>query len=81
MSLIGRDLCKTIIIDNIGLNFEYTNPDNGLEIVSWYDDLDDTELEKYVPFLVEIAKRKEDDVREIIKRYRNDFNKYIESPI
>lgn len=73
MSLIGRDLSKTIIIDNIGDNFNYTNPDNGLEIVSWYDDLDDKELDRYIPFLLEIAKRKEDDVREVIKRYRDNF--------
>lgn len=57
MSLIGRDLSKTIIIDNIGENFLYTNPDNGLEIISWYDDLDDKELDKYISFLSEIAKR------------------------
>jgi CTD small phosphatase-like protein 2 len=57
LSLIGRDLSKTIIIDNIGENFEYTNPDNGLEIVSWYDDLDDRELDKFIPFLLEMAIR------------------------
>lgn len=55
--MIGRDLAKVIIIDNIGENFEYTNPDNGLEIVSWYDDLDDKELDRYIPFLSEIARR------------------------
>jgi TFIIF-interacting CTD phosphatase-like protein len=32
-----------------------TTPDNGLEIVSWYDDLDDRELEKLIPFLKEIV--------------------------
>lgn len=73
LSLIGRDLSKTIIIDNIGLNFEFSNPDNGLEIVSWYDDLEDNELDKYIPFLKEIAIRQEEDVREVIKRYRDDF--------
>eukprot|EP00347_Sterkiella_histriomuscorum_P017606 403348696 len=77
LSLIGRDLSKCIIIDNIGENYEYTQPDNGLEIVSWYDDLDDVELEKYVSFLSEIALRQEPDVREVIKRYRDNFNSYI----
>jgi CTD small phosphatase-like protein 2 len=41
LNLIGREIEKTIIIDNIGENFEYTNPNNGLQIISWYNDLDD----------------------------------------
>jgi CTD small phosphatase-like protein 2 len=57
LNLLGRDLSKTIIIDNIEGNFLYTNPDNGLQIVSWYDDLEDSELDKYIPFLMEIARR------------------------
>lgn len=65
--MIGRSLEKTIIIDNIGDNFNFTSPDNGIQIISWYDDLDDTELEKYVGFLKEIAVRKEPDVRPVIK--------------
>ena len=64
--MIGREIEKTIIIDNIGENFEHTNPDNGLQIVSWYDDLDDTELDKYIPFLREMVLRKIPDVREVI---------------
>ena len=72
-------MSKTIIIDNIGENFLYTNPDNGLEIVSWYDDLDDKELDKYIPFLCEMAIRREPDVREVIKRYRDDFDAYVNS--
>jgi len=50
-------MSKTIIIDNIPENFLYTNPDNGLEIISWYDDLDDRELDKFIPFLLEMAIR------------------------
>ncbi|CDW79519.1 nli interacting factor-like phosphatase family protein [Stylonychia lemnae] len=78
-SIDRRDLSKTIIIDNIAENFEYTNEDNGLEIISWYDDLDDQELDKYIPFLIEMAIRQEPDVREIIKRYRDDFTAYVEN--
>jgi TFIIF-interacting CTD phosphatase-like protein len=79
--MIGRDLSKVIIIDNIAENFLFTNPDNGLEIISWYDDLDDKELDRYVPFLCEIALRKENDVREVIKRYRENFDGYINNKI
>jgi CTD small phosphatase-like protein 2 len=45
LRLLGRDIKKTIIIDNLRENFWSTCPDNGIEIESWYgDDLDDTEL-------------------------------------
>lgn len=70
-------MSKTIIIDNIADNFVFTNPYNGLEIVSWYDDLDDKELDKYIPFLKSMVERKENDIRPIIKEYRNDFPAYI----
>ena len=80
LNQIGRDLSKTVIIDNIGENFEFCNPDNGLQITSWYDDLDDRELERFIPFLTEMALRREVDVREVIKRYRKDFDKYLDLP-
>ena len=38
---IGRDLQKTIIIDNLPENFNLTTPLNGIQISSWYDDMDD----------------------------------------
>ena len=77
--MIGREIEKTIIIDNIAENFLYTNPNNGLEIVSWYDDLDDKELDKYIPFLKEIVNRRIPDVREVIKDFRDDFESFIQS--
>lgn len=67
LSLIGRNLRKTLIIDNIAENFLYTQPFNGIPIISWYDDLDDKELDKLLPFLKEIVIRGETDVREVIK--------------
>jgi CTD small phosphatase-like protein 2 len=30
LTLLGRDIETTIIIDNIGENFVYTTPDNGI---------------------------------------------------
>ena len=52
---LGRDLSKTIIVDNIGLNFESTTPENGIQIESWYNDMEDKELEKIGLFLTEMA--------------------------
>ena len=52
---MGRDLSKTIIIDNLAENFNYTTPLNGIWVESWYDDMDDTVLSLLIPFLKEIV--------------------------
>ena len=52
--MLGRDIKKTIIIDNLADNFMSTCPDNGIEIESWYGDdpsFIDSELLKLIPFL------------------------------
>ena len=43
LSKIGRDLSKTIIVDNSSVAYLY-QPYNAIAITSWYDDKDDTEL-------------------------------------
>lgn len=37
LSLLGRDLGKCVIVDNVASNFQ-EQPENGIEIRSWYDD-------------------------------------------
>ena len=77
LRLLGRDINKTIIIDNLRENFWTTCPNNGIEILSWYgDDLDDTELLKLIPVLKTIAINGEKDVRKVIKHYRHDLPQY-----
>jgi TFIIF-interacting CTD phosphatase-like protein len=48
---LGRDLSKTLIVDNLEDSFQY-QMDNGILIKSWYDDMDDDCLVKLLPFLV-----------------------------
>jgi TFIIF-interacting CTD phosphatase-like protein len=43
LSKIGRDICKVIIIDNCAENFKQ-QPHNGLEIVTWENDMNDNQL-------------------------------------
>ena len=56
-----------------------TCPDNGIEIDSWYgDDLDDTELQKLIPFLIGMVKNEERDIRKVLKKYRNNHEGYLD---
>jgi TFIIF-interacting CTD phosphatase-like protein len=78
LRLLGRDVKKTLIIDNLPENFESTCPDNGIDIEDWYgDDLEDTELQKLIPFLIGMVKNEERDVRKVLKKYRNDHEGYL----
>lgn len=45
-----------IIVDNVAENFQ-NQPDNGIFIRSWFDDMTDTALEELGPLLVEIVKK------------------------
>ena len=63
LSRIGRDLTKTIIIDNIAENFQF-QPDNGIFIKSWFEDEEDTALFELTPLLIAIASSGLPDVRE-----------------
>ena len=64
LRLLGRDIKKTIIIDNMAENYMSTCPLNGIKIMDWYgDNLEDTELLKLIPFLKAIAINEEPDVR------------------
>jgi len=56
LSRLGRDLSKTIIVDNIAENFAL-QPDNGIYIKTWFDDVNDTALSELAPLLKQIVKK------------------------
>jgi CTD small phosphatase-like protein 2 len=70
LSLLGRDINKSIIIDNISDNF-ILQPDNGIFISTWYDDMHDRFLEEITPLLIEIVEMQVVDVRKALRQYRD----------
>ncbi|CAI5981446.1 unnamed protein product [Closterium sp. NIES-65] len=61
LTMLGRDLTKTMIVDNSPLSYAF-QPENGIAIPSYYDEQGDRELAKLVPVLMKLA-AVEDDVR------------------
>lgn len=76
LRLLGRDLRKTIIIDNLKENFVKTTPDNGIHISNFEGCFDDTELPRYQQFLTRVALNEEDDVRNVLYDYRDKWETY-----
>ena len=76
LSLLGRDINKTIIIDNISDNF-ILQPDNGIFISTWYDDMRDRFLDEITPLLREIVEKRVPDVRRALRAYRDQVLRQV----
>ncbi|CAG9329479.1 unnamed protein product [Blepharisma stoltei] len=76
LTLLGRDLKKVIIIDNVAENFQL-QPMNGIQIRTWINDPNDCALEELATVLEEIAKKQVPDVREALKQLRDQMIEQI----
>jgi len=65
MSVLGRDMKDTILIDNSPTSY-MLQPECGLPILSWYDDMSDRMLLEYIPMLIEMSKINE--IRDVIPK-------------
>ena len=90
---LNRPLKDLIIVDNSPLAYAF-NAENGLPIKTWYDNRNDTELNKILPLLIFLSNVKDvrryiqlfvdeneinyDDANELIKRNENINNNVVE---
>ena len=80
LTRIGRPLNSIIIIDNMPQNFKMQK-ENGINIKSfWGDNSEDTALYDLIPISIKIASEKQ-DVRDALKKYRDDIVKKVSSNI
>jgi Dullard-like phosphatase family protein len=71
LSRLGRDLDRTLIIDNVQENF-MLQPHNGIFISTWYEDPHDTALFALTPLLDELLATRA-KVPEILEKYRDQI--------
>ena len=72
LSKIGRDLSKVIIIDNLKENFKL-QPNNGIFIKTWTNDINDVQLKDLLVILKDIVSLKVNDVRTLIQKMNDEI--------
>ena len=78
LSRLGRDLDKTIIVDNIAENFAL-QPKNGILIKTWISDAKDTSLFELAPLLLKISECKCKDVKDFLQLYHRENEELMNS--
>ena len=76
ISKLGRDLSKTIIIDN-DLGCFYLQQENGILIKSFNGEKDDKNLFNLLNIVQKIIKSPFNDIRYELDKYKNEFIKYV----
>ncbi|CAB1315161.1 unnamed protein product [Coregonus sp. 'balchen'] len=67
LSRLGRQLNKTLILDNSPASYIF-HPENAVPVVSWFDDLEDTELLSLLPVFEELSEA--DDIYAKLQQLR-----------
>ena len=72
LSKLGRDLSKVIIIDNLKENFRM-QPNNGIFIKTWTNDINDVQFKDLLKILKDIVSFNVNDVRPIIQKMNDEI--------
>ena len=72
LSKLGRDLRKVIIIDNLKENFK-VQPNNGIFIKTWTNDINDVQFKDLLKLLKDIVAFNVEDVRPIIQKMNDEI--------
>jgi Dullard-like phosphatase family protein len=72
LSKLGRDLSRVIIIDNLKENFKM-QPNNGIFIKTWTNDINDVQFKDILKILKDIASNNVFDVRPIIQKMNDEI--------
>ncbi|CAD8069474.1 unnamed protein product [Paramecium primaurelia] len=80
LSILGRNLNKVIIVDNMPENFQL-QPENGIYIQSWTGEQKDKALKDLMPLLEQIAIKKCKDVREALNQFREQMIQKVQQGI
>ncbi|XP_051930048.1 CTD small phosphatase-like protein 3 [Hippocampus zosterae] len=74
LSILGRDLSKTVVLDNAPHTYPY-HLMNTLPIKSWSGESDDRELQKLIPYMEKLSTA--EDFREVLKKRKDHFHRLL----
>jgi Dullard-like phosphatase family protein len=72
LTKLGRDLSKVIIIDNLKENFKM-QPNNGIFIKTWTNDINDVQFKDLLKILKDIVMYNVNDVRTVIQKMNDEI--------
>lgn len=74
LSLIGRDLTRTLIVDNMAENF-IKQPENGIQISSFFGEEDDNKLQVLAKELIKMVASSPSDIISFLPKIRERLNR------
>lgn len=74
LSILGRDLAKTVVLDNAPHTYPY-HLMNMIPVKSWSGEPDDRELQKLIPTLEKLATV--EDFRDVLKKRKDHFHRLL----
>lgn len=74
LSVLGRDLAKTVVLDNAPHTYPY-HLMNTIPIKSWTGEPDDRELQKLIPTMEKLSAA--EDFREVLKKRKDHFHRLL----